>query len=138
MDGFKDSTKMKYMMGGDVKAYKTGGTVKKAMGGTCSPMKKAMGGVAKKAHGGMMDEGVSSRPTDSSGRRMTDAELGMGRAKEKKPMAKGSGVVPAMLAASKKATDMMMPVKKGVPSYSDRPMIRRSKGGLSAMPKGKC
>ena len=28
--------------------------------------------------------------------------------------------------------------KKAVPSYSDRPMIRRSKGGLAAMPKGKC
>ena len=27
MDGFKDSTKMKYMTGGDVKAYKTGGSV---------------------------------------------------------------------------------------------------------------
>ena len=28
--------------------------------------------------------------------------------------------------------------KKAVPSYSDRPMIRRSNGGLTAMPKGEC
>jgi hypothetical protein len=28
--------------------------------------------------------------------------------------------------------------KKVVPSYSDKPMIRRNKGGLTAMPKGKC
>jgi hypothetical protein len=29
-------------------------------------------------------------------------------------------------------------MKKGVPSYSDRPVVRRNKGGLMAMPKGKC
>jgi hypothetical protein len=28
--------------------------------------------------------------------------------------------------------------KKAVPAYNDRPVIRRSKGGLMAMPKGKC
>jgi hypothetical protein len=28
--------------------------------------------------------------------------------------------------------------KKTVPSYSDRPMIRRNMGGLTTMPKGKC
>ena len=84
----------------------------------------------KKARGGMMDEGVSSRPTDSSGRRATDAELGLGRAKDapKKPLAKGTGMMAAALAAS----------KKGVPSYSGKPMIRRKAGGLATMPKGKC
>ena len=79
-------------------------------------------------------EGISTRPTDDSGRRMTDAELGL-TGSAKKPMPKGSGIMPAALAASKKAAGMM---KKGVPAHSDRPMIRRSKGGLSAMPKGKC
>jgi hypothetical protein len=28
--------------------------------------------------------------------------------------------------------------KKAVPSYSDRPVIRRNTGGLAVMPKGKC
>lgn len=28
--------------------------------------------------------------------------------------------------------------KKGVPAHSSKPMIGRNKGGLSAMPKGKC
>ena len=33
--------------------------------------------------------------------------------------------------------DLQM-LKKAVPAYSDKPMIRRNKGGLMAMPKGKC
>jgi hypothetical protein len=157
MKGFKDSTRMKYM-----------------------------------------DEGVSTRPTDSSGRRMTNEELGMTPGgvdpARKKPMPKApaSGIgggamagaaagalagaavraaakaVPrgvgamsdremqmlkAAAAAAKKATpkvmsdlerarEMVRPLARknggGVPAHSDRPMIRRSKGGLSAMPKGKC
>ena len=30
------------------------------------------------------------------------------------------------------------PVKKGVPAHSNKPIVRRNKGGLMAMPKGKC
>lgn len=62
-------------------------------------------------------EGISTRPTDDSGRRMTNEELGMtpGGVAPKKPMP-----------------------KKAVPAYSGKPMIRRNKGGLAAMPKGKC
>lgn len=59
-------------------------------------------------------EGISTRPTDSSGRRMTDAELHL-TSPAKKPMP-----------------------KKAVPAYSGKPVIRRNKGGLAAMPKGKC
>jgi hypothetical protein len=59
-------------------------------------------------------EGISTRPTDSSGRRMTDKELGM----------TPGGVSPAK--------------KKAVPSYSGKPVIRRNMGGLTTMPKGKC
>ena len=169
MDGFKNSTRMKYM-----------------------------------------DEGISSRPTDSSGRRATDADLGItpgGQTPKKaKPVGPSSAAVSKVLAgmgknalpaggiggaaagaagaalagaaaraaakavprgmgamsdremqmlkaeaAAKKAVprgmgamsdrEMQMvreAAKKAVPSYSDRPMIRRSKGGLTAMPKGKC
>ena len=145
MKGFKDSTRMKYM-----------------------------------------DEGVSTRPTDSSGRRMTNEELGMTpggvdpakkkampkgtgamsdldmqRLKEatKKPVTKGaaagaaagSGVMAAARAAARAAATrfggqvtegerrmLEAATKKGVPAHSDRPMIRRKTGGLTAMPKGKC
>jgi hypothetical protein len=47
----------------------------------------------------------------------------------KKPVGPSSVAVSKVLAAM---------AKKGVPAHSDRPMIRRSKGGLTAMPKGKC
>jgi hypothetical protein len=131
MDGFKDSTRMKYMTGGPV----------------------------KKMRGGMMDEGVSSRPTTASGRRMTNEELGMtpggvdpakkkmmpkgmgamtegeARAKKKKPM-------PKVMSDLERARMMVRPLARkeggGVPAHSDRPMIRRKTGGLTAMPKGKC
>jgi len=138
MDGFKNSTRMKYMCGGPV----------------------------KKMRGGMMDEGVSSRPTTASGRRMTNEELGMTPGgvdpAKKKVMPKGMGAMSdrdmQMLKAKETARKKPMPkvmsdleraramvtrplARKeggGVPAHSDRPMIRRSKGGLSAMPKGKC
>jgi hypothetical protein len=144
MDGFKNSTKTKYMM----------------------------------------DEGISSRPTTASGRRMTNEELGMTpggvdpakkkampkgmgamsdldmqRAKEamKKPStaaagaAAGSGVMAAARAAARAAATrfggqvtaaearmLKEAMKKGVPAHSDRPMIRRKTGGLAAMPGKKC
>ena len=74
-------------------------------------MKYMCGGPVKKARGGMMDEGISTRPTTASGRRMTNEELGMTPGgvdpAKKKPMAKGAGVVGAALAASKKAAGLM-------------------------------
>lgn len=59
-------------------------------------------------------EGISTRPTDDSGRRMTDAELHL-TSPAKKPMP-----------------------KKAVPAYNGKPMLRRNAGGLASMPKGKC
>jgi hypothetical protein len=131
MDGFKDSTRMKYMTGGPV----------------------------KKMRGGMMDEGVSSRPVDKYGRRMTNEELGMTPGgvdpAKKKPVAKSMNTVaeregraakkkpmPKVMSDLERARMMVRPLARkeggGVPAYSDKPMIRRSKGGLMAMPKGKC
>lgn len=131
MKGFKDSTRTKYMCGGPV----------------------------KKARGGMMDEGISTRPVDKYGRRMTNEELGMTPGgvdpAKKKPMPKGMGAMsdldkerakkkamPKAMSDLERARAMVtrpLPMKKGgVPAHSDRPLIRRSKGGLSAMPKGKC
>jgi hypothetical protein len=120
MDGFKNSTKTNY--------------------DTASGRKFA--------RGGMMDEGISSRPTDSSGRRMTNEELGMtpggvDPAKKKampKPAAKKP--MPKAMSDLERARMMARPLPRkeggGVPAHSDRPMIRRKTGGLTAMPKGKC
>jgi hypothetical protein len=104
-------------------------------------------------------EGISTRPTDDSGRRMTDAELGMtpgGVAPKKKPAAKSMNSVaeiearaakkkpmPKVMSDLERARMMVRPLPRkaggGVPAHSDRPMISRNKGGLSAMPRGgKC
>jgi hypothetical protein len=137
-----------------------------------------------------MDEGISSRPTTDSGRRMTNEELGMTPGgmspKKAKPVGPSSAAVSKVLAgiASKaartadprgavmageikplyrdreligKAARMADPrgavmegekdrygkggkvmKKKGVPAYSGKPMVGRKTGGLMAMPKGKC
>jgi len=105
----------------------------------------------KKARGGMMDEGISTRPVDSSGRRMTNEELGMtpggvDPAKKKKPvMAKPAAkkAMPKVMSDLERARLMVtrpLPMKQGggVPAYSGKPMISRKTGGLTAMPKGKC
>lgn len=121
MDGFKNSTKTKYMCGGPV----------------------------KKARGGMMDEGVSSRPTTASGRRMTNEELGMtpggvDPTKKKKPMMAPAvkKPMPKVMSDLERARAMVTrPLARkeggGVPAHSDRPMIRRKTGGLACMPKKK-
>lgn len=136
MDGFKDSTRVKYMCGGPVK--KAGG------GGVFNERGKRATNAEIAAEGRRMEgrkppiEGISTRPTDDSGRRMTDAELGL-TAPAKKPMVAKK---PKVMSDLDRARMMTRPLarKEGgsVPAHSDRPLIRRSKGGLSAMPKGKC
>jgi hypothetical protein len=112
-------------------------------------------------------EGVSTRPTDDSGRRMTDKELGMtpGGVErgasltegERRALARrmfGASATKAEMKALRDKTSkgmsdldrarmMVRPLPRkeggGVPAHSDRPMIRRAMGGLSSMPKGgKC
>jgi hypothetical protein len=137
MDGFKDSTRVKYMCGGPVKKA-TGGPVKMREGGTFNERGKraTMAEIAaedrRMANRKPPVEGVSSRPTDASGRRASDADLGMA-VPAKKALPKGMG------AMSNREMQMMKAAaaKKGVPAHSSKPMIRRSKGGLTAMPKGK-
>jgi hypothetical protein len=83
-------------------------------------------------------EGISTRPTDSSGRRMTDKELGMTPGgvdpAKKKAIPRGMG------AMSDREMQMLKAAaaKKGVPAHSNKPIIRRNMGGLTTMPKGKC
>jgi hypothetical protein len=103
-------------------------------------------------------EGISTRPTDDSGRRMTNEELGMtpgGVAPKKKAMPKGMGAMsdldmqrakkkamPKVMSDLERARMMARPLPRkaggGVPAHSDKPMIRRNMGGLTTMPKGKC
>lgn len=95
-----------------------------------------------------MDEGVSTRPTDSSGRRMTNEELGMtpgGVDPAKKPVVvKPAAKKPMPKVMSDLERARMMPARPlpmknggGVPAHSDRPMIRRKTSGLACMPKKK-
>ena len=101
-------------------------------------------------------EGISTRPTDDSGRRITDKELNLTPGgvdtSKKKMMPKGMGAMTereARAARAKGMSDldrarmMVRPLPRkaggGVPAHSDRPMISRAMGGLSSMPKGgKC
>jgi len=174
MDGFKNSTRTHYMKGGSVgerkigrvmeeftkgklhSGSKEGPKVKSTKQAVAIALNEARAAGAKiprvkKARGGMMEEGISTRPVDSSGRRMTNEELGMtpggvDPAKKKKPvMAKPAAKKPMPKAMSdlERARLMVtrpMPMKQGggVPAYSNKPMISRKSGGLTAMPKGKC
>lgn len=164
--------------------------------GAKMPTKKAAGGPVKMREGGTFNErgqratmaelaaedrrmagraveGVSTRPTDASGRRATDADLGMAPGgveallrktlgaqatnAEREALARralGASATKAEIKALRDKTTkgmsdlerarmMVRPLPRkqggGVPAHSDRPMISRNKGGLSAMPKGgKC
>lgn len=173
MDGFKDSTRMKYMTGGPAKraeakmgkvmgefasgklhsGSKKGPEVKNPKQAVAIAMSEARKAAAKKpvkmALGGTFNE---------KGKRATLAEMEaedrrMGSSMPaKKPVGPSSVAVSKVLAAmANKAVprgmgamsdrEMQMAkeaAKKTVPSYSDRPMIRRNMGGLTTMPKGKC
>jgi len=164
MEGFKDSTKMKYMTGGPVTTAakpertapptgvgargleraaaasgrtfdKNGPTKDVGSRERTMPIRDKKDTVSTYKKRGNVAEGVSSRPTDSSGRRATNADLGIERASEPKIVGKGIGAASAAVAMGNKAAAL---ARKGVPAHSDRPMIRRKAGGLAVMPKGKC
>jgi hypothetical protein len=159
--------------------------------GAKMPTKKAAGGPVKMREGGTFNErgqratmaelaaedrrmagraveGISTRPTDASGRRATDADLGVeallrktlgaqATNAEREALARralGASATKAEIKALRDKTTkgmsdlerarmMTRPLPRkeggGVPAHSDRPMIRRAMGGLSVMPKGgKC
>jgi len=93
----------------------------------------------KKGRGGMIEEGISTRPTTASDRRMTDEELGMtpgGVAPKKMPpavkgaasgVAKGLGARAAAGAASGVGARAARPLpKKAVPVAPREPLISPS------------
>jgi hypothetical protein len=153
MDGFKDSTKTQYATGGA--AYSKGGKAKgaakisKVMGefkrgelhsgskkgpevtnpkqAIAIAMSEAGKKPMKKARGGMVEEGISTRPVDSKGRRMRMDTVPVDNSPP--PMKKGIGVVDAMIMAAKRAG-------KSVPVHNSTPRIqRKASGGLACMPK---
>jgi hypothetical protein len=142
--------------------------------GAKMPMKKGLGGGVFNEKGkratmaetaaedrrmaGRPVEGVSTRPTDASGRRATDADLGASATNAEREAlrrkALGASATRSEIKALRdktakgmsdleRARMMARPLPRkeggGVPAHSDRPMIRRAMGGLSVMPKGgKC
>jgi hypothetical protein len=156
MDGFKNSTRVQYMKGGSCEGYKSGGSVKgaakisKVMGefkrgelhsgskkGPEVTSKKQAMAIAlseagkkpvKKARGGMIEEGISTRPVDAKGRRMRMDTVPVDNSPV--PPKKGIGVIDAMIMAAKRAN-------KAVPAHRGKPMIERKAGGLACMPKKK-
>lgn len=127
MDGFKDSTKVQYMKGGKVgtkgaaKIAKVMGEFKRgelhsgskkgpevtnrkqAVAIAMSEARKA-GSKApvKKANGGPIMEGISTRPVDAKGRRMPIEMVAIEQIKTAPKMGKGIGAIDAALAAAKK------------------------------------
>jgi hypothetical protein len=162
MDGFKDSTRMKYMTGGPVKKFDGGGVYnergKRATMAEIAAEDRRMANVKReKAAAGMAArmsnrkppvEGISTRPTDSSGRRMTDKELGMtpgGVAPKKKamPMAPASGIGGGALAgaaagalAGAGARAAAKAIPRGMGAMSDREMQMVKEAAKKGVPRG--
>ncbi len=136
MDGFKDSTKVKYMCGG-----MAGAPMKKAMGGSVKmPVKKAMGGKMP-----------SPAESAASGNRMSEME-----AKEERMLMRRAPGVGSMTEREKREMKKRVPATRREPMLPPvgasvasgnrmsaqegaemREMLRRKKGGLAAMPKCK-
>jgi hypothetical protein len=125
-----------------VAKYAKGGPVKMREGGTFNEKGKraTMGELAAEDRrmAGRPSEGVSSRPTDASGRRATDAELGM-TSSAKKAVGPSSVAVSKVLAGmAKKAARNVDPrgaVMDGdMMRYGDRALVR--KAARMADPRG--
>ena len=121
-----------------VAKYANGGPVKKALGGAFNEKGKRATLAETEAEdrrmAGRASEGVSSRPTDASGRRATDAELGMTSSAKK-------AVGPSSVAVSKVLDGMAKKaVKKnmggGVNSKLSS-MITQTKANMAAAPRVK-
>ena len=116
---------------------KKGGPVKKALGGAFNEKGKRATLAETEAEDRRMarrpSEGVSSRPTDASGRRATDAELGMTSSAKK-------AVGPSSVAVSKVLAGMAKPMKKnmggGVNSKLGK-AIENAKAAMTAAPRAK-
>lgn len=105
MDGFKDSTRMRYMQGGDVEAYKKGGKVKGA-----AKISKVMGEFKR----GELHSGSKKGPKVTNPKQATAIALSEARAAGAK--------IPA-------------PKKRGVPVASREPMVKAKGGLCTVIKK---
>ena len=132
MDGFKDSTRMKYMNDRELveKAARKLDPKGSVMAGEIKPLyrdREMVGKVARKLDPKKSVVVGEIKPL------YRDREM-VGKAARKLDP-KGSVMVGDTAQYNKGGK---VAAKKGVPAHSSKPMIRRSKGGLTAMPKGKC
>jgi hypothetical protein len=142
MDGFKDSTRMKYMSdsGGVYNERGKRATMaeiaaedrrmveaapKKPVGPSSAAVSKVLAGMAKKA----------PPASGIGGGALAGAGVRAGARAAAKAIPRGMG---AMSDREMQMLKAEAAAKKAVPSYSDRPVVRRKTGGLMAMPKGKC
>jgi hypothetical protein len=136
MDGFKNSTKTSYDTASGRKFARGGMTVSRNdMPGGEGPMNKPAL-VAKYAKGGHVNKGEQK-----IGRVMEEFTKGKLHSGSKEgPKVKSTKQAVAIALNEARAAGAKIPraKKKAVPAHSDRPMIRRKTGGLTAMPKGKC
>lgn len=100
-DGFTDSTRMRYMQGGEAEAYAKGGSVKGA-----AKVAKVMGEFKR----GELHSGAKKGPKVTS-----------------EKQAKAIAMSEARAAGAK----MPAPKKRGVPVASREPMIKRAQGGMT-------
>lgn len=136
MDGFKNSTKTKYMCGGPVKKGNGGGvTAKKTAPKAAQPVqKKSLGGILK-----AMSPAAALIGSDVGKDLMKSGVFGVGGLLASQLMKKKQSGQPLTPAEDKQlAQSAQTPMKKGgmakkgVPVASKRPMV-----GLAAMPKKK-
>ena len=141
MDGFKNSTRMKYMSdsGGTYNERGKRATMAEIAAEDRRMAASAAAAAAKKPMPKKMpDSATAARLAGAAAGAAGSAVGKMGaqaaQAAEAALLRRTTGA--AMTEGERRA--ILAAAKKAVPSYSDRPVIRRNKGGLMAMPKGKC
>jgi len=152
MDGFKDTTRMKYMMGGDVKKpapmppppTKGKPDMYTPMTTTRPPKEPApKGPMSPKPAPTMVKGPMPPKPAPTIVKGPDPKPVRPTMVKEPAPMSVSEpaprmvkGPAPQPVPPTRMANGGS--AKKGVPAHSSKPMIRRKAGGLTAMPKGKC
>ena len=151
MDGFKNTTRMKYMDEGistrpttdggrratdaDLGIAPGGQSPKKAkpVGPASAAVSKVLAGIASKA----------ARTADPRGSVMAGEIKPLYRDRDRELIGKAARMADPRGAVMEGEKDRYgkggkVMKKKGVPAYSGKPMVGRKTGGLMAMPKGKC
>lgn len=98
---------------------------KKPVGPSSSAVSKVLAGMAKKA---LPAGGIGGAAAGAAAGALAGAA-----ARAAKAVPRGMGAM-----SDREMQMVREAARKAVPSYSDRPMIRRNMGGLTTMPKGKC